>query len=86
MQFHKERTILMNKDIVNKIVSVINALNGIEVKGKTNLMNLSGSIAVLEDVCQEIINSTEETATKNTENNFMVVNLALMEFLVLNMV
>lgn len=59
----------MNKDIVNKIVSVINALNGIEVKGKTNLMNLSGSIAVLEDVCQEIINSTEETATKNTENN-----------------
>jgi hypothetical protein len=69
MQFHKERTILMNKDIVNKIVSVVNALNGIEVKGKTNLMNLSGSIAVLEDVCQEIINSTEETATKNTENN-----------------
>lgn len=59
----------MNKDIVNKIVSVVNALNGIEVKGKTNLMNLSGSIAVLEDVCQEIINSTEETATKNTENN-----------------
>ena len=59
----------MNKDIVNKIVSVVNALNGIEVKGKTNLMNLSGSIAVLEDVCQEIINNTEETATKNTENN-----------------
>ena len=40
----------MNKNILNKIASVINALNGIEVKGKTNLMNLSGSIAVLEEV------------------------------------
>ena len=59
----------MNKNILNKIASVINALNGIEVKGKTNLMNLSGSIAVLEEVCQEIANAPEEPAAEATEKN-----------------
>jgi len=59
----------MNKNILNKVASVINALNGIEVKGKTNLMNLSGSIAVLEEVCQEIANTPEEPAAEATEKN-----------------
>ena len=44
----------MDKQTLNKVASVINALNSIEVKGKANLMNLGGCIAVIEEVCQEI--------------------------------
>lgn len=39
---------------INKLMSVITALNSIEVKGKANLMNLGGCIAVLEEICQNM--------------------------------
>lgn len=56
----------MNSQILNKLASVVNALNSIEVKGKTNLMNLGGCIAVVEEVCQEIAGTISEH--ENEEN------------------
>lgn len=50
----------MNKQILNKLASVVNALNNIEVKGKSNLMNLGGCIAVIEEVCQDIAGTISE--------------------------
>lgn len=47
-------------DVLKKLNSVITALNGVDVKGKTNLMNLGGSIAILEEVA-----NTLQTCTMN---------------------
>lgn len=52
----------MNTQILNKLTSVVNALNNIEVKGKANLMNLGGCIAIIEEVCQEIATAKNEPA------------------------
>ena len=41
----------MRDEIVKRLTVVLNALNSISVSGKANLANLSGSIAVLEEVC-----------------------------------
>ncbi|MBQ7821301.1 MAG: hypothetical protein IJ391_03360 [Clostridia bacterium] len=51
----------MNTQILNKLASVVNALNNIEVKGKANLMNLGGCIAIIEEVCQEIVSANENS-------------------------
>jgi len=40
----------MNEDIMQKLSTVLIALNSISVSGKQNLANLSGSIVVLEEV------------------------------------
>lgn len=50
----------MNTQILNKLASVVNALNNIEVKGKSNLMNLGGCIAIIEEVYQEIATAKDE--------------------------
>lgn len=56
----------MKDEIMQNLIGVLNALNNISVRGKTNLANLSGSIAVIERVAgmledSDIIpNSTEE--------------------------
>lgn len=41
----------MKDDIMQRLTVVLNALNNTSVSGKANLANLSGSIAVLEEVC-----------------------------------
>lgn len=41
----------MKDEIMQRLNVVLNALNNTSVSGKTNLANLSGSIAVLEEVC-----------------------------------
>ena len=41
----------MRDDIMQRLTVVLNALNNTSVSGKANLANLSGSIAVLEEVC-----------------------------------
>lgn len=59
----------MNNQILNKLASVVNALNNIEVKGKANLMNLGGCIAIIEEICQDI-NTTNDKPTKtNVKEN-----------------
>lgn len=40
----------MKEELTQRIGAVLNALNHISVSGKANLTNLSGSIAVLEEI------------------------------------
>lgn len=40
----------MKEDIMQRITVVLNALNSVSVNGKANLANLSGSIAMLEEI------------------------------------
>lgn len=40
----------MKEEIMQRVNAVLTALNNISVNGKANLANLSGSIAVLEEV------------------------------------
>lgn len=54
----------MNKmDILNRIFTVVHVLNNIEVKGKQNLDNLSGSIKLLEEIV-EILNKNDKNETE----------------------
>lgn len=55
----------MKNEVIGKISVVINALNGITVCGKNNLANLSGSIAVLEELAT-LLNKLEITEPSNT--------------------
>jgi len=40
----------MKNEIMQRLAVVLNALNNIDVRGKANLANLSGSIAMIEEV------------------------------------
>lgn len=40
----------MKDEIMQRLIAALNALNSIPVSGKPNLANLSGSIAVIEEV------------------------------------
>lgn len=40
----------MKDEILQRLAVVLNALNNIDVRGKANLANLSGSIAMIEEV------------------------------------
>lgn len=51
----------MNKtDVLNRIFAVVRVLNNVEVKGKQNLDNLSGSIKLLEETAEILSNDNEE--------------------------
>ena len=41
----------MKEDIMQRLTVTLTALNTVNVSGKSNLANLSGSIAMLEEVC-----------------------------------
>ena len=56
----------MKTEIMQRLNLILGALNSISVSGKTNLANLSGSIAMLEEVAQklngvEVVESDEPT-------------------------
>lgn len=56
----------MKTEIMQRLNLILGALNSISVSGKPNLANLSGSIAMLEEVAQmlngtEIVESEEPT-------------------------
>lgn len=40
----------MKDEIMQMLIAVLNALNSISVSGKPNLANLSGSIAIIEEI------------------------------------
>ncbi len=44
----------MKNEIIQRIMSVINALNNVSVKGEQNLANMSGSITVLRETANMI--------------------------------
>lgn len=48
----------MKEQVMQRLVLALNALNSISVSGKTNLANLSGSIAILEEIVN-ILNGVE---------------------------
>lgn len=57
----------MKEEIMQRLAVVLNALNSISVSGKQNLANLSGSIAVIEEVSgilegSDIIATVEKAA------------------------
>ncbi len=47
----------MKNDIIQRLIAAINAMNTIPVSGKQNLVNLSGSIAVIEEVIEMLKNA-----------------------------
>lgn len=54
----------MKDQIMQRLALVLDALNSVSVRGKPNLANMSGSIAMLEEVAQmlsdvEIVEPTE---------------------------
>jgi hypothetical protein len=48
----------MKTEIIQRLNLILGALNSISVSGKSNLANLSGSIAMLEEVAQ-MLNGAE---------------------------
>ena len=55
------------EELIQKLSAVINALDNVEVKGRVNLMNLSGCIALLDEVCQDIANMDNADDTGKAE-------------------
>ena len=59
----------MKDQVMQQLGFVLNALNNVYVKGKANLANLSGSIAILEEVA-DVLNNAEiivEATSKSAE-------------------
>lgn len=59
----------MKEDIMQRLTVTLNALNNVSVSGKANLANLSGSIAMLEEVASllnsAVITPNEDATDKN---------------------
>ncbi len=55
----------MKNEIMQRIAAVLNALNSVTVSGKHNLTNLSGSIAVIEEIAGMLENA--EVAVPDAE-------------------
>ncbi len=47
----------MKDEIMRRLIAAVNALNTIPVSGKQNLANLSGSIAVIEEIANMLENA-----------------------------
>jgi len=58
----------MKEEIMQRLTVTLNALNSITVSGKPNLANLSGSIAMLEEVCA-IISEAEVENKKDAADD-----------------
>ena len=52
----------MKDEIIKRITAVLSALNAVSVSGRQNLVNLSGSIAVLEEVVDMLNNAAISTS------------------------
>lgn len=55
----------MKTEIMQRLNLILGALNSISVSGKSNLANLSGSIAMLEEVAQ-MLNGVEIVETEKS--------------------
>lgn len=54
----------MKGEILQRLGAVLKALNGISVSGKQNLVNLSGSIAIIEEVTGMLVNADVVASSK----------------------
>lgn len=50
----------MSKENIENLSSVIEVLGNVEVKGKNNLLNLGGCIAILEEIRQSCLAALPE--------------------------
>lgn len=57
----------MKEEILKRLNVVLNALNNVDVRGKSNLANQSGSIAMIEEVCA-ILSDAEVIAANHSED------------------
>jgi hypothetical protein len=57
----------MKEEILKRLNVVLNALNNVDVRGKSNLANQSGSIAMIEEVCA-ILADAEIVAVNHSED------------------
>lgn len=57
-------TIMTDKELVEKLQSVITALNHVSCEGMQNLLNLGGSIGILNEVTQNLMVRLEHTEDK----------------------
>ena len=55
----------MKTEIMQRLNLILGALNSISLSGKSNLANLSGSIAMLEEVAQ-MLNGAEIVETEKS--------------------
>lgn len=58
----------MKEDIMQRITVVLNALNSVSVNGKANLANLSGSIAMLEEIAN-LLSHADIAEKDKTDSN-----------------
>lgn len=58
----------MKDEIIQRLTVILNALNSISVSGKANLANLSGSIAMLEEM-GVMLNDTEIKPNEKDNDN-----------------
>lgn len=56
-----------NKDLIKHLSTVCSVLNQIDVRGKQNLMNLSGSIDILETIITNLQKDLQEKTSKEKE-------------------
>lgn len=52
-----------NTELYNRIATIVAVLNNIEVKGRQNLDNLSGSIRLLEEVAATLQQAQQKMET-----------------------
>lgn len=57
-------TIMTDKEIVEKLQNVITALNHVSCEGMQNLLNLGGSIGILNEITQNLWIRMEQTEDK----------------------
>lgn len=57
----------MKEQIMQRLALVLNALDSVSVRGKSNLANLSGSITMLEEVAKILNDAEIVEATKAAE-------------------
>lgn len=58
----------MKDEIMKRIMAVLNALNSVSVSGKSNIGNLGGSIAMMEEIAS-ILENANITPIEHEQQN-----------------
>lgn len=56
-----------NKEVIKYLATVCNALNQVDVRGKQNMMNLSGGIDILETIIENLQKEMQEKTSQEKE-------------------
>lgn len=58
---------MSNKEVIGRLGAMLNALNSISVRGKENVLNLGGCIALTEELIQGISQENKEEPVENEQ-------------------